>query len=330
MTQLLLRLLEELGERPVLVDVGASYESPASWSPIAAQCIYLGFDPDLRGISEVRGTPYHTAYMLNEAVSSDPAASETRFYLTHSPPCSSTLLPESKPLADYIFADLFAVERATVVRTTTLEKALARLGLSGVDWLKVDSQGTDLRIFTSLGAGVRSRILALDIEPGLIDAYQGEDLFVEAQGYLSRHGFWLSRLDVNGTVRMRQSTLRWLRSSSPDLNSDALTRRLRHGPAWCNARYLRTLDWLAEQDARRRDYFLLWVFAWIDEQFGYALDIALEYERRFEEPVARTMRDETVERLRQASTAPAASPKRGLIRRVAQRLSGLARKRPRK
>ena len=64
-----------------------------------------------------------------------------------------------------------------------------RLSLSGIDWLKTDSQGTDLRIFNSLRPEVRSRVLAIDIEPGLIDAYVGEDLFVDAHKEL--HPKWV-------------------------------------------------------------------------------------------------------------------------------------------
>jgi hypothetical protein len=124
-------------------------------------------------------------------------------------------------------------------------------------------------------------VLALDLEPGLIHAYQGEDGFADAHRRLTSEGFWLSNLDVKGTVRMRQSTLHWLRSAHPRLTQDILERGLRPSPGWCNARYLRTLNWLADKSDNARDYLLLWAFAVLDRQFGFALDTALEYERRF-------------------------------------------------
>src|SRR6185503_6525843 len=95
----------------------------------------------------------------------------------------------------------------------TLDAVVKRLGLTGIDWLKVDTQGTDLRIFTTLSANVRSGVLAIDLEPGLIDAYQGEDLFVDTHKTLTQSGFWLSNLDVRGVARMKRSTLEFLTSA---------------------------------------------------------------------------------------------------------------------
>src|SRR5262249_33373983 len=148
-----------------------------------------------------------------------------------------------------------------------------------IDWLKTDSQGTDLRIVNSLRPDVRSRLLAVDIEPGLIDAYAGEDLFTEAHQNLSQQGFWLSNLNVQGTVRMRIATLREFFEKDKDLFCKQDDQPIRRSPCWCEARYLRTLNWLTVHDFTRRDYVVLWTFALLDKQAGFALDVGKEYER---------------------------------------------------
>jgi hypothetical protein len=56
---------------------------------------------------------------------------------------------------------------------------------------------------------------------------------------------------------------------------------IRRSPGWCEARYLRTLDWLAQHELARREYVLLWVFAVVDNQPGFAIDVAMAYERLF-------------------------------------------------
>ena len=89
----------------------------------------------------------------------------------------------------------------------TTRAILDRLSLDRIDWFKTDSQGIDLRLFNSLRDEVRSRVLAVDIEPGLISAYLGEDTFVDVHKNLTRSGFWLSNVNVCGTVRMRKSAL---------------------------------------------------------------------------------------------------------------------------
>ena len=198
------RLLSELNIHPVLVDIGASDAPPKIWESIAQHSIYVGFDPDLREIYEVPESCFYKAIIVNEAITSHKESNEVLFYLTRSPFCSSTLKPDSESLSNFLFSDLFVVEREVRVRATTLDSVIERLSLPCVDWLKTDSQGTDLRIFNNLRDDIRSRVLAIDIEPGLIDAYIGEDLFVDAHRDLTQNGFWLSTLNIDGAVRMRR------------------------------------------------------------------------------------------------------------------------------
>ncbi|MFY9315105.1 MAG: hypothetical protein WAO95_06045, partial [Burkholderiales bacterium] len=273
-------LLDAWKLEPVLVDVGASVESPGIWAPIAAASVYLGFDPDRREMTDRHGDGFRRSIVVNEAVTGDPGAAELRFYLTRSPPCSSTLAPEREALADYHFAGLFEVEREVTVRATTLGVVLERTGLERIDWLKCDSQGTDLRIYRSLGERLRGVLLALDVEPGLIDAYRGEDQFPEVHRQLVTDGFWLSRLDVYGAARVRAESLQAAFPGAADAATLA-EGALRRSPGWCEARYLRTLDSLAAAGAARERYALLFVFALLDGQPGFALDVALACERRF-------------------------------------------------
>jgi len=140
-------LLSKLDRRPVLFDIGAAVAPPEVWQPIAPHSVYVGFDPDLREMQTRTDHPYHQAVIVNEAVTGDAGRSHAHFYFTKSPTCSSTLKPDAASLGEYLFADLFIVEREAGVRATTLDAVLDRLALPGVDWLKTDSQGTDLRLF---------------------------------------------------------------------------------------------------------------------------------------------------------------------------------------
>jgi hypothetical protein len=296
------QLLSKLDRRPVLLDIGAAVAPPEIWQPIASHSVYVGFDPDPREMQPPMNHPYYKTVIVNEAVTHDAGRTEAHFYFTKSPTCSSTLKPDAASLGEYLFADLFVVERETDVRATTLDAVLDRLALPGVDWLKTDSQGTDLRLFESLKPDRRTRVLALDLEPGLIDAYVGEDLFVDAHKQLLKSGFWLSNLEVQGTVKMRSSTLSRLKSMDPDFALEKAVGSIKISPGWVNARYLRTLSWLAQGDFSKRDYVLLWVFACLDGQLGFAGDLAVEYEKRFgEDDTSRLMIAEAFQEIRRLS-----------------------------
>jgi hypothetical protein len=292
-------LLRSQEAHPVLVDVGASVSPPKIWEKIARHSIYVGFDPDLRDIQEIREGRFYKSLIINEAVTSDKDKDEVLFYLTNSPYCSSTLKPDAESLANFIFSDLFIVEREERVPTTSLDSVMDRLSLPRLDWFKTDSQGTDLRLFNSLRDEVRAKVLAVDIEPGLLDAYIGEDLFVDAHRDLTQNGFWLSNLVVHGVVRVKETTRRHLAATKPGINDSLIEKTVKRTPGWVEARYLRTIEWLAQGDFDQRDYVLLWVFALLDKQLGFALDLAVEYERIFgRDDVSQLMQDEPTSRIR--------------------------------
>jgi hypothetical protein len=265
---------------PVLLDIGASGPPRNTWDLLARHAIFVGFDPDLREIRELTTTGFYRAVMVNEAVTAEDRG-EIPFYLTHSPYCSSTLEPDLDAIANYAFVDSFRVEQRTLVKATSLESVLSRLELTRVDWFKVDSQGTDLRLFNSLPEPVRERVQCVEVEPGLIDVYKGEDLFVEAHRDLIRQGFWLSDARVCGTARIRRSSIQHLRDLQPLFDADAATERCPTTPGWVEATYLRSIEHLEAHHAVPSDYCLLWAFALLCRQWGFALDATLAYEKAF-------------------------------------------------
>jgi hypothetical protein len=280
------KLLGDLGIRPMLMDVGASGKPPTIWKDIAPYSTYIGFDPDLREIHEDQSSGFYRSVILNEAVTADKNASEIGFYLTHSPFCSTTLAPNPPATAPWLERGCFAVEGRATVRATTIDRALTRLNIPRIDWIKLDTQGTDLRLINSLSADVFSRLMAIDTEPGLVEIYQCEDLFVDVHRDLIRKGFWLSSMHTDGLIRMRRGTLEILKQKNPEIDDRYIRSATNVTPAYHEARYLRTLEWLADHSMTQQEYVLLWVFALADGQLGFALDISVEFENVFGETEA--------------------------------------------
>lgn len=274
-------LLKRHGLAPVLIDIGASGPHRDIWQLVAAESVLVRFDPDLRDIVELDGTGYRRAVTVNEAVTATAGAPEVPFFLTRSPYCSSTLEPDIESLSDYIYTDLFRVERQVRVKAATLDSVLQRLSIDRLDWFKTDSQGTDLRLFNSLHQALRDRVLCVEVEPGILDAYQGEDHFVDAHRELKGQGFWLTEAKICGTTRIRQSTLAHLRSKGAEVDAYEMGLKCAVTPGWVEATYLRDLRHLEKNQAPSGDYVILWAFALMLRQWGFALDVALDYERRF-------------------------------------------------
>jgi len=289
------QILEKNAITPVFIDVGASGKKPEIWANIAGRSVYIGFDPDIRDIKKTKEGKFLREIIINKAVTSEEGRDTVKFYLTRSPHCSSTLRPALDSLSEFSFAELFEIEKEVEVEAITLNRAVKDLELSVIDWLKIDSQGIDLSIFRSLGEGLRSKLLALDVEPGIINAYENEDFFVDTHKYLVNNGFWISRMDVKGIDKIRTVKLRELAKTHYGSIGNAINNNIRKSPAWCEARYLRTTEHLKKNNAGKRDFVLLWVFAMMDKQFGFALEPIMEYEKIFgEDSCSKSMKRETI------------------------------------
>ncbi|NIQ16535.1 MAG: hypothetical protein GTO02_19710, partial [Candidatus Dadabacteria bacterium] len=145
--------------------------------------------------------------MINKAVAYDETAENVDFILTKYPSCSSVLEPDLEALSTYSFYDYFIPIDKCKVPAVTLNKVIEDLRINQIHWLKLDTQGTDLKILKSLSNNVLNKLIAVDIEPGFINSYINEDLFVDCHNWLIKQGFWLSQLNCQKYPKVRFETL---------------------------------------------------------------------------------------------------------------------------
>ncbi|HTE12912.1 MAG TPA: hypothetical protein VK645_18155 [Chitinophagaceae bacterium] len=247
---------------PVLVDIGASGEINAKWKAIAPYAVCIAFDADDRefNVTETTAAGYKKLITVNRIVTA--ATTQTAdFYLTASPFCSSLLPPLIDKLSPWIFQSLFTVEKKIQLPAVTVANALQQANIKYVDWFKTDTQGTDLRLFLSTPEAIRQNILAAEFEPGIIDAYEGEDKLYSILQILPQQGFWLSSMEVKGTQRLHASY-------ANKLGKFAASRSIRRSPCWSELTYLRNTF-----TTNQRNLLLLFVFALLERQYGFALEL---------------------------------------------------------
>jgi hypothetical protein len=243
---------------PVLIDIGASGAIFDKWALIADKSVCIAFDADARDFTfdSVEGdTGYRKLYRFNRIVLPT-VQKECTFYLTKSPHCSSTLVPDKENLAGWMFESLFEVEKEVNLPSTTIGECLDKVKLDYIDWYKVDSQGIDMDIFLSIPKEVRDNIFAADFEPGLMDAYLGENKTAGLLTTLDNESYWISTLDVRGTQRL-------------DPKYSALSSQLHESPCWIGLTALKKVS--SSYDLRSA--LILMVFSLVENQWGFALQI---------------------------------------------------------
>jgi hypothetical protein len=277
---------------PVCVDVGASGELPKEWRLLAPHSVCVAFDGDNRDfqVEDSAGGEWKRLIKLNRLVA-EQAAESVDFYLTKSPHCSSRLHPDNPALQQWAFSELFEVDRKISLPAISLPQVLKELGISHIDWFKTDSQGTDLRIFATLPPEVIDRIIVADFEPGILDAYQGEDKLFSLMAFMSTRPFFVSDLDVKGSERISRSSLSYLGPR----DTKFIRFLLKTSPGWAEISYLNTL---AGKAPSKRDLLLGWVCSSIKGQDGHALEIAEKGIREQRDALFEECRRASVQRLR--------------------------------
>lgn len=293
--------LEQLASEGIsltLVDVGASLEPFRPFQPLLRWATYVGFDPDLREM-HTEASERARRVIVNKAVVADPERSTVSFFLTHNPTASSTLRPDRDQLAPYLHAYRYEVVGEAEVPASTLDRALADAGLDRVDWLKLDTQGTDLRLVESISEPLFSTIMAVDAEPGLDPYYATEDTFGGLHSALVDRGFWLADLELTSAVRLRRDTFDAALGARSKFSRMRYEFALKTSPIAVGPRYLRTLASLDKAGADRADYLRLWACAAFSGNNPYALDVLVECrDRHGADPLTTRLLDLTVRRNR--------------------------------
>jgi len=253
---------------PVLVDIGASGTIHKKWNPIAKYAICIAFDADSRDfeICESENKGWRKLYSMNRLVTSE-SAEEVDFYLTKSPHCSSSLAPNQKALEPWAFSPLFEVDHIVKLPSVDLQSALLKVDVDYIDGYKTDSQGTDLRIFNSLPKEIINKILLAEFEPGIIDAYQGEDKLHNLLAHMEKEPFWISNMEIKGSQRINNLDLKSLNY----FQQRSIESFLKMAPGWCEISYLNKME---QSEMTLREYLLAWVFASLNAENGFALFVA--------------------------------------------------------
>src|SRR5665213_2257809 len=259
---------------PVLLDIGASGGIHSKWKYIAKYAYCLAFDADDREfhVTEQTNKAYKKLITFNRIVTAEHIG-HADFCLTTSPFCSSLLEPNKEKLEPWVFSPLFSVEQVNRLPAITLQEALQQTNIDYIDWFKTDTQGTDLRLFTSLPAALQLGILAAEFEPGIIDAYEGEDKLYAVMQEMRNKDFWLSSMAVKGVQRLHAS---YTAKFGPFMTK----RILRKTPGWAEVTYLRQ----PAMDSQRQ-FLLLYVFALLERQYGFALEIIEIALQRYSDPL---------------------------------------------
>lgn len=149
---------------------------------------FVGFEPEQKEFERLSAAASANETFFNRALYSKPG--EITLYHTRDPATTSIYPPNSRLIGqlvpDDIMLDVVARER---IEATTLDRALQEADVDVLDFLKLDTQGSELDILRGAENTIESGLFGIETEVEFAPIYLGQPLFADVSNYLREKGF---------------------------------------------------------------------------------------------------------------------------------------------
>ncbi len=176
----------------VLVDVGARGGLKSNWAAARRHLRVLGFEPEKREFGQLAdaesATDAATKYF---DVALHDRRGPLRLHVARDRGLTSMFAPNREFLNDFPEASRFDTVDVHEVQADTLDHHLETHGLSDVDFMKVDTQGSELLVLQGATRMLQTSILGVEAEVEFTPIYSGQPLFAEVDSFLRGLGFLL-------------------------------------------------------------------------------------------------------------------------------------------
>lgn len=172
------------------IDVGAMGGIPKKWSALSGVMKVLAFEPDEREFKKLVNSPTITYfnYALWER------SEDLKYRIARGAGKSSFYFPNKdflKQFEDESRHDVIKEEFLPASRVKSLDAIIKENQISDCDFIKLDTQGSELKILMGGKNEALSKIFGANIEVEFAEIYKGQCLFRDIDAFMADHGFEL-------------------------------------------------------------------------------------------------------------------------------------------
>ncbi len=170
----------------VVFDVGAHVgQSAAQFSDAFNRARIHSFEPDPTSFDQLRALAAHYPRVTPVNAALGDRDGEATFFVNTFSQTNSLLRPRQGAGQYLVATDGLDVRQETRVRVLTLDGYCAEHSIDRIDFLKLDTQGYELRVLEGAASLIsRLAIPLIYLEVGFVPLYEGQPLFPEVYQYL--------------------------------------------------------------------------------------------------------------------------------------------------
>jgi FkbM family methyltransferase len=173
----------------VLIDVGASGGLEPNWKSAVRYLKIIGFEPGKKEFSELTKKESSNVKYLNSALYNKKTTLD--FYLMKDQQVSSIIKPNRRLLDKFPEIERFDAVGKTKIETDTLDNLFDIHSFDEPDFIKLDTQGTELSILQGAVDTLRDHIFGIEVEVEFVEIYESQPLFSEVDSFIRKQGFQL-------------------------------------------------------------------------------------------------------------------------------------------
>jgi len=175
----------------VLVDVGSSGGIQDRWKRFEKYIHVIGFEPDQRSYEDLvcNSAANPNAIYINMGLADKKGAQE--LYLTRTKTDSSLLKPNRIFLDRFPLSQRFDIVGTSTIALDTMDNQLDMHGIKDVDFIKLDTQGTELPILQGGKNVITDLLFGLEVEVEFVPFYENQYLFTDVDQFMRPIGFEL-------------------------------------------------------------------------------------------------------------------------------------------
>ena len=174
-----------------VADVGAAGGIDSRWSFLKSNLFEILFEPDPESFLELEKTKKENSIAFNSALSD--MKKEVILNICQWRQVSSIYEPNFDFIKNFPQPERFKVIERIKMEADSLSNLLNSAGIKDLDFLKIDTQGSELEILTGAGQYLES-VIGIEVEVEFVELYKDQPLFDEVHEFITSHG--LSLIDI--------------------------------------------------------------------------------------------------------------------------------------
>lgn len=179
-----------------MVDVGASEGFQSDWVNLGPHVHFIGFEPHEPSYQKLLKNKKDNQSIFNHCLYDEKTT--VQFHVTRKEDASSILRPNTEIISKYAIANRFDIIERLNMQSDTLDNVLLSHDISDVDFIKLDTQGTELNILKG-GKTLLESAIGVDVEVGFSPFYENQPLFGDVNVFMADNGF--SLIDIHHLAR---------------------------------------------------------------------------------------------------------------------------------